>query len=94
MAGDIKGKIVNFDIKPVTPIIPQLLQRAIVAIEHKEYVAAEKLLRKVLAINKVNYDAIVAASTLYTQLNYKHAAVHLLERAYAIILLIHISPCN
>lgn len=77
----IKQKLINFDIKPVKPIIPELLQQAEAAIGVNNYLLADKILTKILTLNNTNYSALVLAIDLNMILARNDKAKTLLKRA-------------
>lgn len=77
----IKQKLINFDIKPVKPIIPELLQQVEAAITAESYLLADKILNKILILNNANYVALVCAIDVNIILCRDEKAKLLLKRA-------------
>lgn len=77
----IKQKLINFDIKPVKPIIPELLQQVDAAIAVDNYLLADKILKKILNLNNTNYAALVFAIDVNIALGRTEKAKTLLKRA-------------
>lgn len=61
---NIKDKVVNFDIKPAKPIIPELLEQAQLEIDARNVLQAKKILKQILALNNTNLDALYMLAEL------------------------------
>lgn len=77
----IKQKLINFDITPVKPIIPELLQQVEAAIAADNYLLADKILKKIFNLNSINYPALVLAIDVNFLLRRHDKVILLLKRA-------------
>jgi len=78
---DLKFKINNFDIKPAKPIIGELLDQAMQASDAGNFALAEKILQRILILNRDNIGALTALSEVYLELGSISRAVRMLKRA-------------
>lgn len=78
---DIKQKVLSFDIKPARPIIPQLQQQAIDAIQAKDYLLTEKILKKLFALNHTNYTTLYMAIDFRIRFGHINRAKNILQQA-------------
>lgn len=78
---DLKYKVVNFDIKPATPIIPGLWAEIEQAEKAGDSVKVENNLRKILARNNTNANALLALGLIYIKSSRKREAISLLKHA-------------